>query len=66
MDKDNEDALAARQDDFPAFHITLEPSLTGPRYVVRSRQPKSRICLATAWSSLSAYRWSVRTPGVVS
>ncbi len=37
MDTEHEAALATLRDEFPAFHIALEPSVSGPRYIARSR-----------------------------
>jgi hypothetical protein len=37
MDNEHEATRAALQADFPAFRISLETTLTGPRYVARSR-----------------------------
>lgn len=33
----HQDTLAALQEEFPAFRIWLETTLTGPRYIARSR-----------------------------
>jgi hypothetical protein len=37
MDTDHEAMLTALQEEFPAFRITRELTLTGPRYIARSR-----------------------------
>jgi hypothetical protein len=37
MNTQHEVTLAALQEEFPAFRITLEPTFMGPRYIVRSR-----------------------------
>jgi len=37
MNTEDEATLAALQEDFPGFYITLEPTGTGPRYIARSR-----------------------------
>jgi hypothetical protein len=37
MDTEHQATLANLQDDFPAFLITMEPALSGPRYIARSR-----------------------------
>jgi len=37
MDTEHQATLTSLQDDFPAFFITMEPALTGPRYIARSR-----------------------------
>jgi hypothetical protein len=36
MDTDHQTILAALQSDFPAFRITRETTLSGPRYIARS------------------------------
>ena len=38
MDPEHQATLASLQDEFPAFLITMEPALTGPRYIARSRR----------------------------
>lgn len=37
MDTEHLATLASLQDDFPAFLITMEPAISGPRYIARSR-----------------------------
>jgi hypothetical protein len=37
MDIEHLAALTALQEEFPAFRIWQEPTLTGPRYIARSR-----------------------------
>jgi hypothetical protein len=37
MDTEHEAALAALQREFPAYFITLEIRITGPRFIARSR-----------------------------
>jgi hypothetical protein len=38
MDTEHQATLASLQDEFPAFSITMEPALSGPRYIARSRR----------------------------
>jgi len=37
MDIEHGAVVTALQEEFPAFHIMLEHTLTGPRFIVRSR-----------------------------
>jgi hypothetical protein len=37
IDTSHQATLAALQEDFPAYRIWLETTLTGPRYIARSR-----------------------------